>query len=205
MIPRPIFRSPRPRFAILGLVAVLFLGRMAVGYLPGEDPDSPLQGEPISSAVAQEGSAPVKEPKAKSSAPRFTEEEVQVLTELREQRQGMEKAGKREEETQERLKILREKVAKDLDRFKRYRDQIQTGIQKEKEIRSDKMDHLVDVYANMNPEKAAERIDRMERDTAVKLLSRMNGQSAGRILSFVDPDKANRISQSMTKMVDEIQ
>jgi flagellar motility protein MotE (MotC chaperone) len=207
MIPASETRSSRLRLTLLGLVAGLIVLRLVAAQFEGDaGPEDTFPGDPLTTAQAQDGGdqKPGRE-SGKAARPQFTEEEVRVLTELRDQRQELRNRRERVAETEERLQLLRDKMAKDLDRLERYRDQIQTGLDKEQQLQSEKMDHLVQVYANMNPEKAAERIDRMDRVTAVKLLSRMSGEAAGRILSFVDPDKANRISQDMTKMVDDIQ
>lgn len=207
MIPASETRPSRLRLTLIGLVAGLIVLRLVAAQFEGdEDPENAFPGDPLTTAQAQDGGeqAPARE-SGQGARPQFTEEEVRVLTELRDQRQELQNRRERVAETEERLQLLRDKMAKDLDRLERYRDQIQTGLDKEQQLQSEKMDHLVQVYANMNPEKAAERIDRMDRVTAVKLLSRMSGEAAGRILSFVDPDKANRISQDMTKMVEDIQ
>ena len=210
MNPLAEVRPSRTRLALLGLIAGLILVRLVAGQLNQGGSEGGVTGDPVASALAQEGE-PADAGEVASDAgegpsgARFTEEEVRVLTELRRKREGLQERRRRLDKTRERLQILRDKVAQDLDRLERYRDQIQVAMSKEKELRTEKMDHLVKVYSNMNPEKAAERIDRMDRTTAVKLLTRMNGKSAGRILSFVDPEKANRISQDMTGMIDEIE
>ena len=195
----------RWRLVLLALVLVLALGRTAFEQLGGSDAGANRQntaasGElrPLGPALAQEG-APEPPPRE------LTDEEREVLEELRKRRSDIEAKRQRLSKTEERLQTLRDKMGEDMGRMERYRDQIQTSLEKEEQLRTEKMNHLVSVYSNMNPEKAAERIDRMERETAVKLLSGMTGKAAGRILSFVQPDKANEISQAMTKMVDEVQ
>ena len=211
----------RPRIVLLGVIAGLVVVRLVAGQFGEAEEAGGSSGDPLALARAQTQTAPDSEKPDSGSAdqsaqsqgskadragsPRFTEEEIKVLTELQQRREQMEKEREREDKTAERLEILRDKMGKDLDRLKRLRDQIQTGLDKEEQLRTDKMAHLVNVYSNMSPKKAAERIDRMDRKTAVKLLSQMKGEAAGRILSFVEPEKANEISQDMTGMVDEIE
>ena len=196
----------------LGLLAVLLLVRIVGGGSPliggsgdryegkGDGP-LPMARDALAPAWGEEGSPP---PSPAARELDLKPEEVKVLKELEARRKSMETDREKLKETRERIKILKEEVAEDLEKLEGYRDQIQTALDREKQLRSKKMDHLVSVYSAMNPKKAAERIDRMKRATAVKLLSRMSGKVAGRILSFVDPDKANRISQDMTKMVEDI-
>jgi len=196
------------RRGFLGALVLLVLIRFVGGGVDGEGEDavSPFDGarQAVASAQAQESPTPATD-NDKPTNGDLRPKEVKVLKELKARRESLREEQDQVEKTRERMAILREKMNKDLDQLKRYRDQIQTGLKREDEIRSEKMEHLVSVYSNMNPEKAAERIDRMERETAVKLLSGMTGKAAGRILSFVQPDKANEISQAMTKMVDEVQ
>lgn len=207
----------QPRLVLLGVIAGLVAVRLVAGQLGEGEEGAVSSGDPVASARAQaepeseraEPTGPTEQTEPSqdrsSGSVRFTEEEIRVLTELKGRRDELEGKRERNRKTEERLKILRGKVAEDLDRLERYRDQIQTAMSKEEELRTEKMNHLVNVYSNMSPKKAAERIDRMDRKTAVKLLSQMKGEAAGRILSFVEPDKANEISQDMTGMIDDIQ
>jgi flagellar motility protein MotE (MotC chaperone) len=194
--------SPSPfRLVTLGLL----LGLAVARFFPGgdsssaPDPLGDMARQAVEPAAAQDNGPGMPGPEDG-----LTEKERQVLTELRKRRQELEGEQARLEKTRERLQILKNKLGSDLDRIKRYRDQLQVKMQQEEQLRTEKMNHLVKVYSSMEPEKAAERIDQMDRDTAVKLLSRMSGQAAGRILAFVEPQKANTISQEMAKPVAEI-
>ncbi|HKJ89381.1 MAG TPA: hypothetical protein VKA48_12860 [Gammaproteobacteria bacterium] len=193
------------RRSLLGVLGLLLLIRLVGGEGPsggeGSGPTLPVANQAVTSAQAQD-----QQPMGRSGQRDLdlNRKEIRVLKELKARKQAMGKNQEKLKKTRERLKILRGKVSKDLDRLKRYRDQIQTGLSKEKDLRSKKMQHLVSVYSNMDPQKAAERVNRMDRPTAVKLLTAMTGKSAGRILSYVDPDKANKISQAMTELVDDV-
>lgn len=195
--------APSPlRLITLGLLLGLAVARFFPGgeSSPAPDPLGEVARRAVEPATAQDAPGPgMPGPKDE-----LTEEEREVLTELRQRRQSLDEEQARLDTTRERLRILKDKVGEDLDRIKRYRDQLQVKLDQEEELRTEKMNHLVKVYSSMEPEKAAERIDQMDRDTAVKLFSRMSGQAAGRILAFVDPQKANSISQEMAKPLAEI-
>lgn len=189
------------RLVTLGLLLGLTVARFFPGGedSPAPDPLGDVARRAVEPAAAQEAAPGMPGPENQ-----LTEKERQVLTELRERRKSLEGEQARLDKSRERLQILKEQIGGDLDRLKRYRDQLRTKLQQEEQLRTEKMNHLVKVYSSMEPQKAAERIDEMDRDTAVKLLSRMSGQAAGRILAFVEPQKANTISQEMAKPVAEI-
>ncbi|MFA9461507.1 MotE family protein [Thiohalorhabdus methylotrophus] len=194
------------RRAVLGVLGLLVLLRFvgSEGPTQGERAGDSLRvpRDAVTTARAEEQADGMQ---GEKPAVDLRPEEVRVLKELKARRESVRQDREKLEKTRERLDILEKKVSKDLGRLKRYRDQIQAGLDREEEIRSDKMRHLISVYSNMNPQKAAERINSMDKSTAVKLLSGMSGQAAGRILSFVEPEKANRISQSMTKLVNDVE
>jgi flagellar motility protein MotE (MotC chaperone) len=194
--------GPSPlRLVALGVLLGLSVARLFPGEEPSGAPDplGDVAGKAVEPARAQQNSPGMPGPEDE-----LTDKERQVLTELQQRRQKLEEERARLDKKRQRLQILKSKLGDDLDRLKRYRDQLTTKMNQEKQLRTEKMNHLVKVYSSMEPEKAAERINEMSRETAVKLLSRMSGQAAGRILGFVAPDKANAISQEMAKPVAEI-
>ncbi len=60
--------------------------------------------------------------------------------------------------------------------------------------------HLVSVYANMKPKQAAQVLETLEDNLAVKILAGMNGRTAGKILSYVKPARAAGLSEKLTRL-----
>lgn len=63
-----------------------------------------------------------------------------------------------------------------------------------------KLKHLVEVYANMKSKQAAQVLETLDRNIAVKILAGMRGRQAGEILTYVKPTKAAQLSEALTKM-----
>ena len=67
-------------------------------------------------------------------------------------------------------------------------------------LKDKKIKHLVGVYTAMKAKQAAQVIESLDTDLAVKILSGMRGRSAGAILGYVSPKKAAKLSEELTKL-----
>lgn len=110
---------------------------------------------------------------------------------------------RREEELQRReqaLKTLEGDLDLKLAKLAAMEKNIKTMLEEATAVKDKKIKHLVDVYANMKAKQAAQVIETLEEDLAVKILSGMRGQQAGEILTFVTPKKAATLSEALTKL-----
>jgi flagellar motility protein MotE (MotC chaperone) len=80
------------------------------------------------------------------------------------------------------------------------RQDIQKMLQQADSLKDKKIKHLVDVYSNMKAQQAANVIETMDQDLAVKILSGMRGRQAGEILTYVKPEKAAKLSEELTTL-----
>ncbi len=93
-------------------------------------------------------------------------------------------------------KNLDKKLAELNDLEKRLKKMIaDADVLKDKKIK-----HLVGVYTAMKAKQAAQVIESLDTDLAVKILSGMRGRSAGAILGYVSPKKAAKLSEELTKL-----
>ncbi|WP_432738378.1 MotE family protein [Maridesulfovibrio sp. FT414] len=67
-------------------------------------------------------------------------------------------------------------------------------------LKDAKIKHLVGVYTAMKAKSAAQVIESLDTDLAVKILAGMRGSSAGAILGLVEPKKAAKLSEALTKL-----
>lgn len=67
-------------------------------------------------------------------------------------------------------------------------------------LKDQKMKHLVNVYSNMKSKQAAQVLETLDEDIAVKILAGMQGRQAGEVLTFVNPKKAAKLSEALTKL-----
>ena len=107
---------------------------------------------------------------------------------------------KREEELrlkEVRLQALEAKVRKDLEKIEKSLSESkeQMGIQDEKT--KENVEALIKVYSSMKPEEAANLVEAIDEDLALKIVSGMKSKIAGQVLSKLDVKVAKRISEKL--------
>jgi flagellar motility protein MotE (MotC chaperone) len=107
---------------------------------------------------------------------------------------------KREEELrikEVRLEALETKVRKDLEKIEKSisESKEQMGLQDEKT--KENVGALIKVYSSMKPEEAANLVEAIDEDLALKIISGMKSKIAGQVLSKLDVQVAKRISEKL--------
>jgi flagellar motility protein MotE (MotC chaperone) len=107
---------------------------------------------------------------------------------------------KREEELrikEVRLEALEAKVRKDLKKIEKSisESKEQMGLQDEKT--KENVAALIKVYSSMKPEEAANLVEAIDEDLALKIVSGMKSKVAGQVLSKLDVQVAKRISEKL--------
>jgi flagellar motility protein MotE (MotC chaperone) len=107
---------------------------------------------------------------------------------------------KREEELrikEVRLEALEAKVRKDLEKIEKSisESKEQMGLQGEKT--KENVAALIKVYSSMKPEEAANLVEAVDEDLALKIVSGMKSKIAGQVLSKLDVQVAKRISEKL--------
>jgi flagellar motility protein MotE (MotC chaperone) len=98
------------------------------------------------------------------------------------------------------LKQLEKELDQKLNKMKKTEQRLKQLIEEADALKDEKIKHLVDVYANMKPKRAAQVLETISEDIAVKILSGMRGRQAGEILSHVNSKKAATLSEALTEM-----
>mgnify|MGYP003960263355 CR=1 FL=1 len=107
---------------------------------------------------------------------------------------------KREEELrikEVRLEALEAKVRKDLEKIEKSisESKEQMGLQAEKT--KENVAALIKVYSSMKPEEAANLVEAIDEDLALKIVSGMKSKIAGQVLSKLDVQVAKQISEKL--------
>ena len=107
---------------------------------------------------------------------------------------------KREEELrikEVRLEALEAKVRKDLEKIEKSisESKEQMGLQDKKT--KENVAALIKVYSSMKPEEAANLVEAIDEDLALKIVSGMKSKIAGQVLSKLDVQVAKRISEKL--------
>jgi len=108
---------------------------------------------------------------------------------------------------EERIKILKEDLAKKTEELKKLREEINAKIKEQEEIKaqiekaqSENFQRLAKIYESMPPEEAATRIEKLDDDTATALILAIKPRQAAKILANVNPEKAAVISKKIVKI-----
>jgi flagellar motility protein MotE (MotC chaperone) len=145
-------------------------------------------------AISEAIAAPEENNAAKSEEK--NEQDLSVSEEmarLREKRNRLEKKEKN-------LNKLEQEVNQKIQKLKKLQANIQQMLDEAKVVKDKKIKHLVDVYSNMKPKQAAQVLETLDQDIAVKILAGMRGRTAGEILSYVQADKAAQLSEDLTRL-----
>ena len=102
---------------------------------------------------------------------------------------------------EEHLTSLRSEVDRKLESLETTIVRLEKILLEMKKRDESKVTALAKVYENMPPEEAAARIERIERELAVKLLKSMQSRKSGKVLGYVSPQLAARLSEDFGKSI----
>ncbi len=98
------------------------------------------------------------------------------------------------------LKEMEASIKAEAAKVQKLHDEIKSMLDEAKQTKDQRVKQLVDMLSNTKAKKAAEILQSMDEDLAVKVLSGMRGRQAGEILSFVESKKAAKLSEALTKL-----
>lgn len=100
---------------------------------------------------------------------------------------------------EERLKNIEKEIDTKLQKLTQVLNQIEEGLKKGEEIRSERVAHLVKTFEAMPPEEAAQRLTTIEKNLAIQILFKMNAKKAGAILATMEPKKVAEFTEGISK------
>ena len=186
----------------LGIMGSLFLDvpfSSLHGFLPGS-PVAPramptAEVPALVVAVAEAPKASIGEARAAAAPSSATSAVTAPVT--------SESLLRRQEELNQReadLRQLERQIDMKLNELQSLETRIQSMLKEADATRDEKLKHLVDVYTNMKARQAAEVLETLDENIAVKILANMRGRQAGEMLTYVKPAKAARLSESLTRV-----
>lgn len=108
---------------------------------------------------------------------------------------------------EERLKILEQDLAKKSEELKKLKEEIAAKIKEQEalkqqleRINQEYFQKLAKIYEAMPPEEAAQRLEKLDDETAALLILAIKPRQAGKILGNVNPEKAAAISKKVTSL-----
>jgi flagellar motility protein MotE (MotC chaperone) len=127
-----------------------------------------------------------------------TEEKIDLRF-LIQQKAEFEKEEKQIAKKKAELLAIQNDINQKIATLTKIRDEIRAEKDQKKAEEEKQFKHLIKVYSAMKPQSAADLIEKLDLDLAIKLLSRMKGDAVGKILSFVKIEKAAKISEGIVK------
>jgi flagellar motility protein MotE (MotC chaperone) len=110
----------------------------------------------------------------------------------------IEKEGRLKRE-EERLKNIEKEVEAKIQKLNQLLGQIEEGLKKLEDSKSERIGHLVKTFEAMPPEEAAVRLANLGKPLAIQILFKMNTKKAGAVLALMDPKKVAEFTEGISK------
>jgi len=100
---------------------------------------------------------------------------------------------------EQELITLQQQMQTRLEELKRVETNVQGLLNKATTKQDSHFKHLIDVYANMKPKKAALVLADLDERISVKILAGLEADQAGQILTYMQTEPAARLSELLSK------
>lgn len=193
-------------FVITGLGALYpeqalhYIDRIEVNIFAGADAAGTSEGENKGQAKGEAGAKAADGARGPDSVPSAnTQQEVQqdmsYFANLSRRKDELDLRQKELNELEEELQKQRKEIEARIKHLEQVREQIASVLKDRVQIDQEKVDKLVEVYATMRPQQAAQVISTINEDLAIEILAKMKKKSAAAILNLLDPAKAQKLSE----------
>ncbi|MDP2689918.1 MAG: hypothetical protein Q8P48_07375, partial [Deltaproteobacteria bacterium] len=92
---------------------------------------------------------------------------------------------------------IKKDIEKRIEELNAIHGRLEAFVSRIDEASDERVKKVAKIYASMNPEDAASRIERLDEKTAVMILATINEKQAAKILAFVNLEKSVKLSQSL--------
>jgi len=103
------------------------------------------------------------------------------------------------------LESLREEIEMKMKILEDKRTELKEWVERRDTYSSAANDDLVEVYAKMRPDAAAQRMEKLPAELSAALLSKLKARSAGTILNEMSPERAAMVTVIMSAAADKDQ
>ncbi|MCJ9430345.1 MotE family protein [Kordiimonas marina] len=181
-----------------------------------EDSAAAQQGETDKAAAENKGDAaqdkqqtsePVKPPLVVGLP---SSQEMQLITQLRQRREELDKRAQKLDLQQELLAGTEKRINDKIDQLKKLEERIKAHLKLFEKREEEKLAQIVKVYETMKPKEAAPRFEALPIGTQVELATRMNSRKIAAIMGAMTPSKASELTLKLATMaqppsIEEIQ
>lgn len=155
------------------------------------------------SALVMSGVGQVQEAQAvvvrQPVGPKWSKEEVKILTALDARRVELEERNTRVEKREEEFSARERELAVRMTELRELSERLKLEREKGEKQRNVQLDQLSNVYGSMNPPEAAQLLEQLDIQVCLSLIERMPEKRMGQILSLMNPQRALELTNLLSK------
>lgn len=125
--------------------------------------------------------------------------EMDVLKQLADRREQLEKRSRDLDTRESLLKITEQRVGQKLKEMETLRVQLQSMVNQAGSAQQVQLDNLVKVYETMKPEEAAKILETLDMPVLLSVIQKMKPARTAPIMAKMVPDKAKEVTMALTK------
>ena len=186
-------------------------GKLWVHKAQAEDTATPTAAKDKESSATpavkdKESVAPHEAPiESKTGAPppppeaELSPAEMDVLKQLSDRREQLEKRSKDLDTRESLLKITEQRVGQKIKEMEVLRQQVQSLVNQAGGAQTAQLDNLVKIYETMKPEEAAKIFDTLDMPILLGVIQKMKPARTAPIMAKMPPEKAKEVTVALTK------
>ncbi|MDR3448813.1 MAG: hypothetical protein P4M15_03530 [Alphaproteobacteria bacterium] len=125
--------------------------------------------------------------------------ELDVLKQLSDRREQLEKRGHDLDMRESLLKVTEQRVDKKIKEMETLRVQLQSMVNTASEAQQTQLDNLVKIYETMKPADAAKILETLDMPVLLGVVQRMKPARTAPIMAAMNPEKAKDVTTALTK------
>ena len=130
----------------------------------------------------------------------FTQSEIDLLQELSDRREQIEKMSKQISLREGLLKAAEKRISKRVSELKQLQKTINDLIKTHDDQQETKMASLVKIYEAMKPKDAARIFEQLDLDTLLIVAERMKERKLAPVMAQMNPEKAKDVTVELSKL-----
>ncbi|MDX2027593.1 MAG: hypothetical protein SFW62_03040 [Alphaproteobacteria bacterium] len=173
---------------------------------PETKPEAKAEAKPETKAEAPAADAAKTEATKADAAPKLTgiaddasPAEMEVLKQLSNRREELDKRGRDLDTREALIKVAEQRVENKIKEMETLRQQLQAMVNTASEAQAAQLENLVKIYETMKPDEAARIFETLEMPVLLSVIQRMKPARTAPVMAKMAPDKAKDVTLALTK------